>query len=178
MRMSAKGKPALTRDERVVQAWTYSLVVDELLSVRDGDGFDPECESGERLLALLDKIQLLADWSLEKARAVKAGRPPKSEKVTQGGLLQVLTDQAARKPGRPNKWPADFELVVYRIVEVERQRLRNTRKSKPTITAAIESLLRDKVAPAMGQTQTTAVAMHSESMRSLYKRGRERSKLE
>ena len=133
-----------------------------------------EAGAKEKRVAILLKLS----GALEREGSRARGRP-KFEELDVAKPLGVLyqADPAKRPRGRPEVDKLWWFAMVYQTVEEERVRLAAQRKSKGTVTAAINSILEGRLAPAMSWNKATAREKF-ESMRADYRRGKALAKEE
>jgi hypothetical protein len=98
-----------------------------------------------------------------------SGRPRKRV-----GLIPTeLNSNTAKKTlGRPNKMPKAWDVTVYLEVEKERSRLREKNINAGSVTGAIESILRTRMAPVIGTSQRQTLRTHKDRTRAAYYRGK------
>lgn len=134
-----------------------------------------EAEARERRRANL--VKMLDALGRESGR--KRGRPRIAKlDITQPTGMLYQADPPKLAIGRPKGDKEWWFELVYATVEEERARLVRERKTRGSVTAAIKSLLKLRLAPAMDWREGWAIDEKFESIRADYRRGKELAKAE
>lgn len=178
MKRSYKGKPIIPKLAFQFAAAAYLDMLEQLMEVVSEPDFDSSTKSGKMILELRVHSYVAAQKNLQVFEQTRRGRPSKTKKSM--GIIEAAlheTNKKQIKPGRPSEWPIGWDTTVYKTVERERERQVAGNLSNGSVPAAVQALLKNRVARIKGWSERRAVQKYELSLKAAYYRGKKLAEL-